>query len=276
MRRGVEDDEGGPVAEWAWVDPQAWETNAAGGVTPAQRALITGPWVGPPVLGWVLVVALVIMEGWAGWMGATTKGGFLPDGGWRGAVSMMAFIMVVVGWQLVAGIWFWGLPAWGERYVYRKAIVDLAACRVGSAVGQIEVGPTGPQARVARAEAAPGGPAGPDGLDSPGGSEVWGDSGGSIADSAAPEESGAGPGGSAGWVGQVVPGMGGSAGREGSPLPVGQGDVGERRSQALGEVDIIPVPLGAPALPPPGPYRLYWLERGKRGRLLLSVRPLDE
>ena len=213
MRRGVEDDEGGPVAEWVWVDPQAWETNAAGGVTPAQRALITGPWVGPPVLGWVLVVTLVIIEGWAGWMGATTNGGFAPEGGWRGAVSMMAFITVVVGWQLVAGIWFWGVPAWGERYAYRKAIVDLAACRVGSAVGQIEVGPTGPQAR--------GEP-------------------------------------------------------EGSYMPVGWGDVGERLPQAIGESEVIPVPFGAPALPPPGPYRLYWLERGKRGRLLLSVRPPDE
>ena len=59
-------------------------------------------------------------------------------------------------------------------------------------------------------------------------------------------------------------------------MPVGWGDVGERLPQAIGESEVIPVPFGAPALPPPGPYRLYWLERGKRGRLLLSVRPLDE
>jgi hypothetical protein len=113
--------------------------------------------VGPPVLLWVLVVALVIIEGGAGWFGANTNGGFVPEGGWLGAVSAMAFITVVVGWQLVAGIWFWGLPAWGDRYVYRKAIADLAACRVGSAVGQIEAGPGGPQARVRWAEAGPGG-----------------------------------------------------------------------------------------------------------------------
>ncbi|WP_327107699.1 hypothetical protein [Nonomuraea glycinis] len=258
MRRGVEDDEGGPVAEWVWVDPQAWETNAAGGVTPAQRALITGPWVGPPVLGWVLVVTLVIIEGWAGWMGATTNGGFAPEGGWRGAVSMMAFITVVVGWQLVAGIWFWGVPAWGERYAYRKAIVDLAACRVGSAVGQIEVGPTGPQAR---ADTSPGGPV------------AWGESGASMGDSTAWEESGAGLGGSAGQAGMPI---GGSVNeKEAGGGPSGSGAWGDSGG-GEGWGGNIPVPFGAPALPPPGPYRLYWLERGKRGRLLLSVRPLDE
>lgn len=223
MGRDVGDGEDGPVGEWSWVDPQAWETNAADGVTPAQRALITGPWVGPPVLGWVLVVTFLIIEGWAGWFGATTNGGFVPEGGWRGAAAMMAFIMVVVGWQLVAGIWFWGLPAWGDRYYYRKTIADLAACRVGSAVGQIEAGPDGPQA--------------------------WAE---------------AGP---AARVGQVG----------GDPrASVGQGEVGERGPQALGEPKVIPVPFGTPALPPPGTYRLYWLERGKRGRLLLSARPLDE
>jgi hypothetical protein len=229
VRRGVEDDEDGPVEEWSWVDPQAWETNAAGGVTPAQRELITGPWVGPPVLLWVLVVALVIIEGGAAWYGATTNGGFVPEGGWLGAVSAMAFITVVVGWQLVAGIWFWGLPAWGDRYYYRKAIADLAACRVGGAVGQIEVGPRGPQARVGPRRADPQGSAGQGGV-----------------------------------------------GSRRSQTSVGQGEVGERRPQAFEESKVISVPLGAPALPSPGTYRLYWLERGKRGPLLLSVRPLDE
>src|SRR5687767_9093120 len=81
VRRGVEDDGEAPVEEWSWVDPQAWETNAAGGVTPAQRELITGPWVGPPVLLWVLVVPLAIIEGGAAWLGATTNGGFVPEGG---------------------------------------------------------------------------------------------------------------------------------------------------------------------------------------------------
>jgi hypothetical protein len=242
VRRGVEDDEDGPVEEWSWVDPQAWETNAAGGVTPAQRELITGPWVGPPVLLWVLVVALVIIEGGAAWYGATTNGGFVPEGGWLGAVSAMAFITVVVGWQLVAGIWFWGLPAWGDRYDYRKAIADLAACRVSSAVGQIEAGSGGPQARVWRAEAGPGGP-----------------------EARAKTELGLG-----GPEARMGP-------AEADPRePVGQGEVGLRRRQGLGEPEVIPVPFGAPALPPPGTYRLYWLERGKRGRLLLSVRPLDE
>lgn len=198
--------------------------------------------MGPPVLLWVLVVALVIIEGGAAWLGATTNGGFVPEGGWLGAVSAMAFITVVVGWQLVAGIWFWGLPAWGDRYDYRKAIADLAACRVGSAVGQIETGPGGPQARVRWAEA------------DPGGSEARA---------------------------EAEPGLGGPEARVGvdpreSQASVGQGEVGLRLPQGPGESEVISVPFRAPALPPPGAYRLYWLERGKRGRLLLSVRPLDE
>ncbi len=197
----MDDDGTGAPMEWSWVDPQAWETNAAGGVTPAQRALITGPWVGPPVLGWVLVIMLVVIEGWAGWFGATTNGGVVPEGGWAGALAMMGFVMLVVGWQLVAGIWFWGVPDWGERYAYRKAVADLAACRIGSAVGQIEVGPEGPQAWVTLTE-----------------------------------------------------------------VPEAQ----------TGMPEVIPAPFGAPALAPPGPYRLYWLERGRRGRLLLSAQPLDE
>jgi hypothetical protein len=259
VRRGVEDDGDGPVEEWSWIDPQAWETNAAGGVTPAQRELITGPWVGPPVLLWVLVVALVVIEGGAGWYGATTNGGFVPEGGWLGAVSAMAFIMVVVGWQLVAGVLAWGLPAWGDRYDYRKAIADLAACRVGSAVGRIETGPSGPQAQVRRAEA---------------------DSGGSEARA----EAEPGLGGPEAWVGQVGAdpqepqvrvGQVGAAPQE-PQVPVGQGEVGLRPPQDLGEAEVIPVPFAAPALPPPGAYRLYWLERGKRGRLLLSAQPLDE
>ncbi|MFI7709080.1 hypothetical protein [Nonomuraea sp. NPDC049480] len=40
---------------------------------------------------------------------------------------------------------------------------------------------------------------------------------------------------------------------------------------------MIPLAAAAPPLPPPGTYRLYWLEltTGERGPLL-SVQPLDE
>jgi hypothetical protein len=48
-------------------------------------------------------------------------------------------------------------------------------------------------------------------------------------------------------------------------------------SQARAGTRSIPVPEGAPALPSPGPYRLYWLEsaRGKRSPVLLSAQPVD-
>jgi hypothetical protein len=47
--------------------------------------------------------------------------------------------------------------------------------------------------------------------------------------------------------------------------------------QARVGTDLIPVVEGIPALPPPGTYRLYWLElsTGERGPLV-SVQPLDE
>ncbi|WP_328499698.1 hypothetical protein OG828_48680 [Streptomyces sp. NBC_00457] len=50
----------------------------------------------------------------------------------------------------------------------------------------------------------------------------------------------------------------------------------ERREARVGEQPV-PVAEGAPPLPPPGPYRLYWLEPIRRGAgpLLLSAEPVD-
>ncbi|MGP4051198.1 hypothetical protein [Streptomyces sp. 2A115] len=50
----------------------------------------------------------------------------------------------------------------------------------------------------------------------------------------------------------------------------------ERREARVGEQPV-PVAEGAPPLPPPGPYRLYWLESIRRGAgpLLLSAEPVD-
>ncbi|MET9088065.1 hypothetical protein ABZX77_40335 [Streptomyces sp. NPDC004237] len=47
--------------------------------------------------------------------------------------------------------------------------------------------------------------------------------------------------------------------------------------EALVGTSRLSVPEGAPALPPPGTYRLYWLESAKAGPgpLLLSAQPLD-
>ncbi|MFF0044524.1 hypothetical protein ACFYRG_51975 [Streptomyces mirabilis] len=51
---------------------------------------------------------------------------------------------------------------------------------------------------------------------------------------------------------------------------------GSRREARVGPHQV-PVPVGAPELPPPGPYRLYWLEsvRCGEGPLLLSAQPVD-
>ncbi|MCR3725247.1 hypothetical protein FHS35_002095 [Streptomyces umbrinus] len=50
----------------------------------------------------------------------------------------------------------------------------------------------------------------------------------------------------------------------------------ERREARVGEQPV-PVAEGAPPLPPPGPYRLCWLESIRRGAgpLLLSAEPVD-
>ncbi|TMR92620.1 hypothetical protein [Nonomuraea basaltis] len=66
---------------WSWSDPQAWEANGCGEVTPAQREVIVGPPVRQPWLAWALLVFLVIVEGGAGVLGATPKHGLVPGGG---------------------------------------------------------------------------------------------------------------------------------------------------------------------------------------------------
>lgn len=54
-------------------------------------------------------------------------------------------------------------------------------------------------------------------------------------------------------------------------------DLDDGGSEARVGGDLIAVPEGAPPLPPPGPYRLYWLESPARGynRVLLCTQPAD-
>jgi hypothetical protein len=89
---------------WSWSDPQAWEANECGEVTPAQREVIVGPPVRQPWPAWALPAFLVIVEGVAGVLGATPKHGLVPGGGPGGVVATMVFIMVVVG---RSGEWTW-------------------------------------------------------------------------------------------------------------------------------------------------------------------------
>lgn len=127
----------GDAAGWSWSDPRVWEANACGEVTPAQRAVLVGPRVRPPVLAWVLLAVLVIVEGGAGVLGAKPKVGLLVEGGPAGAVATMVFMMVVLGWQLLLAALVAGVPKWGDRRARRRMIAELAACRVGSAVGEV-------------------------------------------------------------------------------------------------------------------------------------------
>ncbi|MEV0386804.1 hypothetical protein [Nonomuraea sp. NPDC050643] len=137
MRRDEGGGRAGEAADWSWSDPGVWEANACGEVTPAQRAVLVGPRVRPPVLAWLLLAVLVIVEGGAGMLGATPKVGLLVEGGPVGAVATMVFMMVVLGWQLLLAALVAGVPKWGDRRARRRMIAELAACRVGSAVGEV-------------------------------------------------------------------------------------------------------------------------------------------
>jgi hypothetical protein len=76
-------------------------------------------------------------EGGAGLLGATPKHGLVPGGGPGGVVTTMVFIMVVVGWQLLAAALVVGVPRWADRRSRRRMIAELGACRVGSGVGEV-------------------------------------------------------------------------------------------------------------------------------------------
>ncbi|MFG1943245.1 hypothetical protein [Nonomuraea sp. NPDC048826] len=124
---------------WSWQDPAALEANAAGEVTPAQRALIIGPRVRPPYVAWIFLVFLVATEGFFGWLGA--RDDFLGDGrGLLGALAAMGLIMIVWGWQAVAVVLIHGVPRWRERRRRRRMITALGTGRVAHGVGRVRDG----------------------------------------------------------------------------------------------------------------------------------------
>ncbi|MFC4588270.1 hypothetical protein [Sphaerisporangium corydalis] len=128
---------------WSWTDPDTLAANAAGAVTPAQRALIIGPRIRPPYLAWTLLVALALMEAGAGVHGSTTNTGINPEGGVAGGVEEMLFIMIVLGWQVLVMALVSGVPRWGDRFARRRAIVAVESGRVTSAAGRVVAVPGG-------------------------------------------------------------------------------------------------------------------------------------
>ncbi|MDH2424050.1 hypothetical protein [Sphaerisporangium sp. TRM90804] len=189
MRRG--DRTQARVAPLSWTDPRACAANAAGAVTPEQWALIAGPRVGQPYGAWALLGALAALMAGSGALGAAGRG-IAVEGGPAGALGMMAFMMVVMGWMLLAPALFAGVPRWVDRRRRRRVVAGLTAARIVAAAGRVVAEPNH------------------------------------------------------------------EAGVRVGPNP-------------------IPVPRGAPALPPPGTYRLYWLESVAKGPgpLLLSAEPMD-